>query len=123
MSLQPHTAQLDLLGPRPVRFDGFTYRRELDEARLTSNLRRVLWCLLNGEWWTLAQLRCGCLGRCSEAGVSARIRDLRKPRFGGFTINHRRQETNSRSGLWLYRLATGLVTQAQLDAIFNERKA
>lgn len=122
MSLQPHSDQLPLPGHRvPVPFSGFTYRRELDEARLTNLLRKVLWCLLNGEWWTLAQLRTGCGG--SEAGISARIRDLRKTKFGGLTIQHRRQETNSRSGLWQYRLATGLLTRDQLDAFFNERKA
>ena len=118
MSLQPHSAQLPLPGHRvPVPFSGFTYRRELDEDRLTSLLRKVLWCLLNGEWWTLAQLRAGCGG--SEAGISAIIRDLRKTKLGGFTINHRRRETNSKGGLWQYRLATGLVTRGQVDAVFG----
>lgn len=122
MSIQAHSDQLPLPGHRaPAPFSGYTYCRELDEARLTSLLRKVLWNLLrSGSWWTLAQLRERCGG--SEAGISARIRDLRKPRFGGFRIEHRRRQGAEKSGLWEYRLAVGLVTQAQLDAIFTERK-
>lgn len=121
MSPQPHSAQLPLPGHRvPVPFSGYTYCRELDEVRLTSLLCKVLWHLLrSGSWWTLAQLRERCGG--SEAGISARIRDLRKSRFGGFTIQRRRRPGAEKSGLWEYRLAVGLVSREQVDAIFNER--
>lgn len=119
MSLQPHSDQLPLPGHRgPVPFSGYTYCRELDEARLTSLLHKVLWSLLrNGSWWTLAQLRARCGG--SETGISARIRDLRKTEFGGFTINRRRRPGAERSGLWEYRLAAGLVMREQVDAVFG----
>jgi len=111
-----HTSQLDLLGYRPgPQFDGFTYRRELDQVRLTTLFRRVFWCLINGEWWTLAQLKTVCGG--SEAGISARLRDLRKPHFGGFTVHHRRR--SGANGCWEYRLATGLLRREQVEAIFR----
>ena len=38
---------------------------------------------------------------CSEASASARIRDLRKEKFGAFTIEAQRA---NEAGLWVYRL-------------------
>ncbi len=46
MTTSLHSAQLDLLGARPALFSGWTYRHELDQARLTSMLRRVLFALM-----------------------------------------------------------------------------
>jgi hypothetical protein len=52
----------------------------------------------DGGWWTMARL--AEVARCSEAAASARVRDLRKPRFGGYTVERR----HVRDGLWEYRL-------------------
>lgn len=95
------------LHPRPSvtvelpDFDGATYRRDRDHARLGGQLRRVADALADGCWWTLAALaeRTGD----PEASVSARIRDLRKGKFGGYTVEHR----NDGGGLWRYRLHAG----------------
>lgn len=81
-------------------FDGATYRADRDRARLSGQLGRVADALSDGRWWTLAQLavRCGD----PEASVSARLRDLRKGRFGGYTVLAEPQD----GGLWRYRLVT-----------------
>lgn len=40
----------------------------------------------------------------SHTGVSARLRDLRKEKFGGYTVEHRRAVEGA--GLYEYRIAT-----------------
>jgi hypothetical protein len=87
------------LRPRP-QFDGATYDERRDEARLSRQLDRVLECLKRGGWWTLRDLAREAGG--SEAGCSARLRDLRKVRNGSHTIERRRV---SNSGLWEYRIS------------------
>jgi hypothetical protein len=83
-------------------FDGASYVAEHDQVRLSGLLARVFYELSNGRWYTLRELQEQCGG--SEAGISARIRDLRKTRFGGYTIERRRRGDPS-SGLHEYRMA------------------
>jgi hypothetical protein len=83
-----------------VTFDGATYDPALDRDRLTKQLGRVYEALSDGEWWTLYELAAFSDG--SEAAISARIRDLRKPRHGGYTIHRRRHGLHV--GLWEYRM-------------------
>ena len=88
---------------QPTLFDGSTFSPSLDSARLTGLLLRVREALRDGQWWTLADLVASCGG--SEAGVSARLRDLRKPRFGGHKIEGRRVDIiGGKAGLWEYRM-------------------
>lgn len=84
------------LGPR---FDGETYEPRLDRARLTSQGRRLFHVMADGRWRTLAELaeRVGA----PEASVSARLRDLRKRRFGQHQVERRRR---TGGGLFEYRL-------------------
>ncbi len=86
---------MDYIGPH---FDGQTYEPKLDHARLTSMLERVQSVLSNGRWYTLREL--SQLANGSEASISARLRDLRKPRFGSHKVDKKREH----SGLWRYRL-------------------
>ncbi len=85
-------------------FSGATFDPALDGERLNTQLNRVYDVLRDHEWWTLRELVNVLYAdygiRASEAGVSARLRDLRKPRFGGHTIERRRVS----GGLWAYRL-------------------
>lgn len=92
-------------------FDGSTYRRELDAQRLTTSLERVKWLLLHHHrrWWTLLEL--SQLTGSSEAGVSARIRDLRKAKFGAFNTQARRRAGTE--GQWEYRLVIGEGAQGE----------
>jgi hypothetical protein len=79
-------------------FDGETYEHERDYDRLTSQLGRVRELMADGEWRTLAAI--SSIAGCPEASVSARLRDLRKPKFGGYTV----ERGYAGDGLWQYRL-------------------
>lgn len=84
--------------PAHRRFDGETYEPPLDAERLTTLMERVAAVMRDGDWHTLRELAVRTGG--TEASVSARLRDLRKPRFGGGTVERRRVE----GGLFTYRL-------------------
>jgi hypothetical protein len=79
-------------------FDGATYDPQQDHTRLTGQLDRVRALLSDGKWRTLPDIHRLCGG--STQGVSARIRDLRKQKFGANTVEHRRIT----GGLWEYRM-------------------
>lgn len=82
-------------------FDGDTYEPELDQARLATLLNRVHAFMRDGQWHTLAEIVRACGG--TEASVSARLRDLRKDRFGANDVRKRRSIEHD--GLFEYRLA------------------
>lgn len=86
---------------QPGLFDGKTFDPAVDFMRLNTQLARVWRLMKANHWMTLDQIRRYCGG--SEAGISARLRDLRKARFGGHTIERRRRG-NPKDGLWEYRL-------------------
>jgi len=79
-------------------FGGVTYDPEKDKDRLLTQLGRVRDVMFDGQWHTLAELVVRCGG--SDASVSARIRDLRKKKFGEYTVHRKRV----RDGLWVYKL-------------------
>lgn len=84
--------------PEP-RFDGATVADDPDATpRLSSQLLAVHTAMSGGAWWTLAELAVAVGG--SEAGVSARVRDLRKPRNGAHVVERR----HVGGGVWQYRL-------------------
>ena len=70
-----------------------------DAERLHTLLGRVLEVMRDGRWRTLAEIKAVAGG--SETSVSARLRDLRKPKWGGFRVERRRTATH---GLWEYRV-------------------
>ncbi len=82
-----------------LNFDGDTFDAVQDRDRLGAQLEAVKALMLDGEWRTLSGISSILL--YPEASVSARLRDLRKERFGGYTVERRR--ANSR-GLYEYRL-------------------
>ncbi len=92
------TQQLGLVLPERCDFGGSTYREARDGERLRGLLLRVYSAMSDGQWHTLSELAQKCGG--SEASVSARLRDLRKPRFGGYTVDRRRVS----GGLFEYRV-------------------
>lgn len=90
--------QLTLAEAQP---DGDTYTPALDRARLGAQAQRVLDVMLTGAWHTLAEL--AEQTHDPEASISARIRDLRKPAFGGHTID-RRHRGDPSYGQYEYRM-------------------
>src|SRR5262245_51604573 len=84
-------------------FDGSTYEPLFDGTRLKTLLARVRHLLSAnaGRWFTIKGIQSHCGG--TPASVSARIRDLRKPKFGQFHIE-RRRVGDPRDGLWEYRI-------------------
>jgi hypothetical protein len=68
-------------------------------------LRRVELIMRSGDWFTLAELASYANG--SEAGVSARLRDLRQPKHGGYIVERERVS----GGLWRYRVNGQQVIQ------------
>ena len=81
-----------------MHFDGETYNHSRDSIRLTGQMLKVYSVIKDGCWHTLPEIARQVGG--SEAGVSARLRDFRKPRFGGYEVS---KEYVS-NGLWKYRL-------------------
>lgn len=91
-----HPQQLQL--PAELRFGGATYDHARDSVRLSKQWRDVWRYASDGEWYTLRGL--AALTGHPEASISARLRDLRKPRFGGHTVERQYVE----GGLWMYRV-------------------
>jgi hypothetical protein len=79
-------------------FDGNTITPE-DFPRLNEQLTRVFTLMRDGEWRTLEDIS-SATGD-PQPSVSARLRDLRKPRFGAFEVSRNYQG----NGLYVYRLA------------------
>jgi hypothetical protein len=82
----------------PFHFGGSTFNPSRDAVRLTKQWGDVWRYMRPGNWRTLDQIS-RATGH-PEASVSARLRDFRKKRFGGHTVE-RRYVFN---GLWEYRL-------------------
>lgn len=99
-------------------FDGATYDAEIDGARLGSQLERVRDLMLDGTWRTIPEIR-NAVRRpdelMSEASISARLRDLRKEKFGGYVVEHRRVRE---SGLWEYRVLPPEPNQQQTGVAY-----
>lgn len=79
-------------------FDGQTYEEPRDGSRLRAQHQRVFEAMKDGAWRSLHAL--SKLTGDPEASVSARLRDLRKERFGGHQVDRRYVH----QGLWEYRL-------------------
>lgn len=85
---------------------GETFQPTADRERLGLQARRVLTVMADGEWHTLAEI--AHLAASPEASVSARLRDLRRPELGGYTINGRRRA--GKGGLWEYQMQLPAVS-------------
>ncbi len=104
-------------------FDG-KYDVSKDHKRMAHQLDAVREFMADGVWRTVAEivqtlttheivqgtcLRCKTadraqpclLAHATETGISARLRDLRKPKFGGYVVESKRRFDG---GLWEYRL-------------------
>ena len=80
-------------------FDGPLLADE-DHSRLARQLGRVRTLMLDGQWRSLQEIADAT--HDPPASVSARLRDLRKPRFGGHNVERK----NCGKGLFQYRIAS-----------------
>lgn len=115
-----------MIDPTPI-FDGRTFDPGQDHDRLATALGRVYQLMSDGQWRTLPEIAEAC--GCSEAGASARLRDLRKTKFqSGFpvrAVNSRRRE----AGLWEYQVipdqlrdGTGVDRLSNQDNLHHEQQ-
>lgn len=84
--------------PGNATFDGETIVAGRDHERLRSLLQRVFDLMRDGGWRTLPEIVSVAGG--TEASVSARLRDLRKDKFGNYDVD--REHVGG--GLFRYRL-------------------
>ena len=81
-----------------MRFNGADYNADRDNARLSGQLRRIWEIVIDGRWYTLKDIaiRTGD----PEPSISAQLRHLRKPRFGGYIV----EREYIANGLYKYRV-------------------
>jgi hypothetical protein len=88
-----------ILGDR----DGQTFDRNRDGKPLNQQAHDVFNLMRDGEWRPL--FRISQITGHPEASISARLRDLRKSRFGGYTVERKRVGGGcDGERLWLYRV-------------------
>ncbi len=99
---------------------GPAYEPRLDRVRLRTQLSVIRDVMLSaaecGTWCTLREL--GQITGYGEASISAQLRHLRKPQFGGYVVEKRRRRGEGLRagsgpagavgvGVWEYRVQTG----------------
>ena len=100
------TTQPDLFSHRPAdfttaRFNGSNYQPKADDARLRGQIKRIYDVMKDGGWRTLAEIE--ALTGDPPASISAQLRHLRKPRFGGLEVNKRARGLRE-NGLFEYQV-------------------
>lgn len=95
--------------PGPINSPAWEDR--FDKMRIRGQRRRVFDLLYQRRWYTLHEAA-QALPDDSEAGISARIRDFRKARYGGFDVQRRRRREGG--GTWEYRILPPLGGQMEI---------
>jgi len=85
-----------------MRFDGAVYDPQFDNDRLSKQLGRVFNCMIDHSWRTLGEI--AAVTGDPQASISAQLRHLRKPRFGGYIVSRRPRGDRS-IGLFEYKLS------------------
>ncbi len=88
-----------------------------DKPRLATQSQHIKRLMSDGRWRTFAEIREALLVNhavfTSEAGVSARLRELRKPSHGAWIVDR----TRISDGIWAYRMRAGEARQLTLGEI------
>lgn len=97
---EPMANVMDKLADRVIsgHRDGRTYDDRRDRLRLNRQARMIYDVMIDGRWRSLADIN--HLTAEPEASISARLRDLRKPRFGSHLVERR----YIAHGVWEYRV-------------------
>jgi uncharacterized protein (DUF2132 family) len=81
-----------------MRFNGADYKPDRDNLRLTGQLLRIWEAVSDGRWYTLKDI--AVQTGDPEPSISAQLRHLRKPRFGGHIV----EREYVANGLYQYRV-------------------
>mgnify|MGYP000902449253 CR=1 FL=1 len=82
-------------------FEGSDYSKALDKKRLTGQIKRIFNVMKDEKFRTLREIE--DITGDPQASISAQLRHLRKDRFGGYTLNKQRRDTDIK-GLFEYQL-------------------
>jgi hypothetical protein len=87
--------QTDLFSAPAPRFDSGVELTKADHQRLGAQIQRVLSVLSDGGWYSVPDLQ-DCIWaqfrvRDPEPSLSAQIRNLKKSKHGGHTIERKRE--------------------------------
>lgn len=106
---------------KSATFDGKTFDKERDEERLFTQLEAVYQVMSDGKWRSIYRLQADLLRICgvqgSYASLSARLRDLRKEKFGAHFVDRRHVQ----DGLYEYRLVPNEQMYLQHEDSYTER--
>lgn len=106
--------------PEVAEFDGDTYEAEKDHRRLSGQVQRVYEAMRDGQWRTVQMI--SDLTGDPPASIQARLRDLRKERFGAYEVESHRSEPNG--SIWVYRVgAKGEGTPVPIRTTINDLRA
>lgn len=83
------------------KFNGPDYVPELDDKRLTGQIKAIYELMVDGVWRTLGEIETKT--NYPQASISAQLRHLRKKRFGKNTVLKRRRGDETQ-GLFEYQL-------------------
>lgn len=107
-------------------FDGVCYDSENDFIRLCTQHDRVKILMSDAKWRTLGEIE--EITAAPQASISAILRDFRKKRFGGHTVD-KRIKGDKTWGLYEYKLvdSDGMLfgnykTKQDLFDLFNEKR-
>ena len=103
--------------PPAQRFDGKTHEAAKDARRLGAQMQAVFTLMSDGKARTLAEIALAVDG--SEAGVSARLRDFRKSKYGAHTVLRERVS----DGLFRYRLIVRSAAVTESGAAEGDKLA
>ena len=91
-----------------MTFDGKTFDKTIDGPRLRTQLQRVHDLMEDGQWRTLTEI--GGVVTGTETAISARLRDIRKGKLPGWTMESERVK----GGMWRYRVVPLVSGQGEL---------
>jgi hypothetical protein len=91
---------------QPASFDGASFQQWRDGERLQRQLSIIRTIMSDYEPHTLDTL--AAAAGCSTASASARVRDLRKAKFGGYRVTR----TWLGGGVWSYCMVAASAVQA-----------
>lgn len=92
---------MDTVDLNSLRLGSLTFAEEKAAENLPPHIRAVFDAMKDGNWRTLNMIVFKVGG--TRPNAAARLRDLRKPQYGGHVV----EKKVVRKGVWQYRLLVG----------------